>query len=764
MKRRDIVGLTKNAMGTVFLLAGAFFVCSTFLSMRAVFADPIAPVITPTVNVNTASPRANSRSNQNSAALRARTTNAASRANNASVSRANPSASVSRVNQNANVSRNVVPRATATPRSNASVQRNVVSRATASRSTATNQSRGVVSRMQAAQPSRVSLMGSAIRGNQAAAATNTYTYLSGKLYTGNYSNIIDSTTGLISAEAYQNCLESYYTCMDEICTARSAAQGRCACAARVKSFIQAEEALETANEELIKASGELALLIANRGKDISQAFQLTDAEKVMNCVSWQEANLKSHGTSGKVDWTIGGTTYSSGNDYMTAWCYAHSIYDDTCGQDKSPKYCSSTGDGGNNFGFDIGKIEGSGSDILAQLQAWADSKDGTVKLLETNNDDLLNSFTNVSNIVSGLTGIDDNGNSKESLDTLANTWGYELFQYAHNNVCGRVLDSCFNGIYEACGTPPTVRVNNSTGGTTTTSLCANNATSNCPFNYNSKVAISSTGDVTLNERGSTNANPTSSATCFGYSTSTTTNGTTTTSDPYASLRGPVGDARRSVMQKYLLDANAACDVYGDALRKTAQNIGYQKVAAQQALQQKRLEFKQEEEKSVLSNATSAITNFTTCVDEIYDCYETMLSSHGPDSNNNSVWTPARIKTYCAQMSQVPHCYDYMICNPSYAQFKAVLDFADDDNCTFNQDYSKNTCRNIVTLNEILNGAAGMTDVASVATQVNNGKITEVTKSAALRELCLQEALGTSGTDYDPKKVRLRTWLDDNYNP
>lgn len=30
-------------MGTMFLLAGAFFVCSTLLSMRAVLADPIAP-------------------------------------------------------------------------------------------------------------------------------------------------------------------------------------------------------------------------------------------------------------------------------------------------------------------------------------------------------------------------------------------------------------------------------------------------------------------------------------------------------------------------------------------------------------------------------------------------------------------------------------------------------------------------------------------------------------------------------------------------
>ena len=753
MKKCDIVGLTKNAMGTVFLLAGAFFVCSTFLSMRAVFADPIAPVISPTVNANTASPRANSRSSRSNAALRARTTNAvtlraeqssASRANDASVSRANPSASVSRSNQNANVSRNVVPRATATARSNTSTGRAVVSRGVTNR---TSPARGVVSRMQAAQPSRVSLMGSAIRGNQAAAATNTYTYLSGKLYTGNYSNIIDSTTGLISAEAYQNCLESYYTCMDEICTARSAAQGRCACAARVKSFIQAEEALETANEELIKASGELALLIANRGKDISQAFQLTDAEKVMKCVSWQETVQK----------------YGQTSTEAVKWCSDHNIYADSGGSVSTcakPSYCSSTG---NNFGFDISNIEGSGSDILATLQAWADSKAGTIKLLEKNNDDLLNSFTNVSHIVSGLTGINDDGSSKESLDTLANTWGYELFQYAHNNVCGRVLDSCFNGIYEACGTPPTVRVNNSTGGTTTTSLCANNATSNCPFNYNSKVAISSTGDVTLNERGSTNATTTSSATCFGYSTSTTTNGTTTTTDPYASLRGPVGDARRSVMQKYLLDANAACDVYGDTLKKTAQNIGYQKVAAQQALQQKRLEFKRDEENSVLSNATDAITNFTTCVDEIYDCYETMLSSHGPDSSNSNIWTVARIRTYCAQMSQVPHCYEYMVCNPSHAQFKAILDYADSESCKYSQDYSKNTCRNIVTLNEILNGAAGMNDVATAATKVEDGKITEVTKSAALRELCLQEALGIDGNDHDPKKVRLRTWLDDNYN-
>lgn len=686
MNKRNIANLTKNALGTMFLLAGAFFVCSTFLSMRAVFADPIAPVVTPTAN-NVASPRANANSRasgRSTAASRVRTTtNTASRDV---------------------VSRNVASRA------NTTASRNVASRNVVARTT--TPSRNVVSRT--TTPSRISLTGNAIHGNKNAAATTTYTYLSNRLYTGNYSNIIDSTTGLISADAYQNCLDSYYTCMDEICTARSAAQGRCACAARVKSFIQAEDALETANEELIKASGELALFIANKGKDVSTAFQLTDAEKVMNCVSWQEVTSK----------------YGTSSQQAIDWCSSHSIYQQNGGVVTSctqPKYCAESG---NSFGFDISQIEGSSSDILATLQAWADSKESTVKLLTTDDDNLLNAYTNVSNIVTGMTNSTDS--STATLDTLANTWGYELFQYAHNNVCGRVLDSCFNGIYEACGTPPSVTVNNSTGGKTKTTMCANNATSNCPFNYNSKVEISSNGDVTLNERGSTNATTSSSATCFGYSTTTTTSGTTTTTDPYASLRGPVADARRSVMQKYLLDANAACDVYGDTLKKTAQNIGYQKVAAQQALQQKRLEFANEEANTMLANATTAITNFTECIDEIQDCYETMLSSHGPKSS--SIWSAARIRTYCAQMSQVPHCYQDMICNPSYSQIRMIVDKMDSTACDNTQNTKVNTCRNIVTLNEILNGVSGASVTGSFTQSFAPDQ-----NSMNIREACLLDA-------------------------
>ena len=48
----------KNAMGTMFLLAAAFFVCSTLISMRSVFADPIAPANTLPGRSGRVSPRA----------------------------------------------------------------------------------------------------------------------------------------------------------------------------------------------------------------------------------------------------------------------------------------------------------------------------------------------------------------------------------------------------------------------------------------------------------------------------------------------------------------------------------------------------------------------------------------------------------------------------------------------------------------------------------------------------------------------------------
>ena len=65
MKSRNFAEHCKNAMGTVFLLAGAFFVCSTLVSMRAVFADPIAPASTTTVAVPQ-SPRAGATTSRSS--------------------------------------------------------------------------------------------------------------------------------------------------------------------------------------------------------------------------------------------------------------------------------------------------------------------------------------------------------------------------------------------------------------------------------------------------------------------------------------------------------------------------------------------------------------------------------------------------------------------------------------------------------------------------------------------------------------------------
>lgn len=715
MKSRNFAVYCKNAMGTVFLLAGAFLVCSTLVSIRAVFADPIAPIATSTVvagpqatRAGTASPRSTNATSRRTAtntvsrgttttatASRAVTsrgatarttatpttartaTTAATRATTTTAS-ARPSVSASRATAN------TVSRGTATTSG-----RNVVSRGTVANASRATTNRNVVSR--AGTTARVSLQGSAIRGSKAATNSTTYTYLQNRLYTGNYSNIIDSTTGLISADAYNNCMESYYACMDEICTARNAAQRRCACAGRVKAFAEAEAALEQANEELIKVSGELALLIATKGKDVSQAFQLTDAEKVMNCVSWKDASKNGTAT----------------DDEFGDWCEEHALFDNTCSHNTPPSYCEEKG---NNFGFNWKDLDGSGSDILASLQSWADAKEATFTILEQDNNNLLDAFDNLTSVVGNLAGISGSLADSENLkDSLAETWGYELFEYAHNNVCNRVLDSCFNGIYEACGTPPS-------GGT----KCGNGR-SQCPYNYNSYITVSNTGTYELNFiEPNTGYTASNSATCFGY--------TSASGDPYADLRGPVADARRSIMQKYALDANADCDAYGEQLSTTAQNIGYQKVAAQQALQQKRLEFYQEEQETILADATAAGTNFNECLSEIFDCYETQA-----DAEPN--WPEARIRTYCAQTANVPHCYETMICNPSTSQFRAVIDEQDSEECNNSQDYEQNTCRNVVTLNEILNGVNGAT-VTDTETPLCIGEDAAKCNSADLREQCL----------------------------
>lgn len=720
MKRHNFAENLKNAMGTVFLLAGAFFVCSTLVSMRAVLADPVAPAyVVPTAaavqsprngaNVRSASARpvtsrgsstnVVSRETSNNTVVTPRgvssratvsrgtvTTPTASRVTTTNTSRATVSSS----RANPTVSRATATASRGTPTAASGVRnvtaRNVVSRGTASntvsRVAANTASRTVRSRAATTTPSRISLQGSAIRGSKA--ATNTYTYLSNALYTGNYSNIIDSSTGLISAEAYNNCKESYYACMDEICTARNAAQRRCACAGRVRAFADAEAKLEQANEELIKVSGELALLIATKGKAVTEAFQLTDAEKVMNCISWKEVTDQ----------------YGVDSSEAEEWCFNHGMFDGNGGGQtpcNQPSYCSESG---NTFGFDLSTIDGSSSDILASLQSWAKAKENTLTILTEDNDSLASAFDELTSVVGNLAGIDGQlslADKSGVKDSLAETWGYELFQYAHNNVCNRVLDSCFNGIYEACGLPANNR------------KCGNGR-SQCPYNYNSYIDVNNTDEYNLEFITPQDNTASNSATCFGY--------TTASGDPYADLRGPVADARRSIMQQYALDANADCDLYGEQLSTAAQNIGYQKVAAQQALQQKRLEFYQEEQDTIASDYAAARSNFNECLSELYDCYTTQETSQ-PN------WSTSRIKTYCSQVSNVPHCYEEMICGAPNNVLQAVINKEDTENaCDNTTDYDTNTCRNIITLSEILDGGYALGAVEG--------------SSVALREQCLQD--------------------------
>ena len=260
----------KNALGTVFLLATVFFVCSTFISMRSVFADPIAPENATIVQSGRQSPRSTSRTSNRTIAR-------------TGASRASAGATRSTVSRGTANSRSVSSRSITPKRPNA----NVVSRGVATRgqSTRSNSNNRAFRARTATSATRVAATGNVIAAGSDRASVNTsYSYLNSRLYTGNYSNIIDSTTGLISADAYANCMDSYYACMDEICTARSAAKGRCSCAGRAVNFLAAEEALQEANEELITLSGQLSLLISTKGKgdEIAAAFTLTEAEQVMN--------------------------------------------------------------------------------------------------------------------------------------------------------------------------------------------------------------------------------------------------------------------------------------------------------------------------------------------------------------------------------------------------------------------------------------------------------------------------------------------------
>jgi hypothetical protein len=641
MKSRQWYARIQGLIGSVFLTAGFLFVFLVVFSASAAFADPVQQQSQPAVQ-SVQNPRGNRSANmQRGGAARAdsrgvRGASGETRSSHAAQGGKSVGEKTANAARAAAVpparSRGVALRGGAATRATAQAARNVRARGTGG-ARAGQQARGVVARSGSIQQARVGLSGSAIRASTGTASGA----LTTKLALTTYNNLIDPTTGMLSADSYSNCLSSYYTCMDEICTARNPGQRRCACAGRVKTFNTVEATLQTAKEDLLKVSGELSLLIASKGESIRSAFELTDAEKSLNCVSFRDEK-KRLGSSAS----------------MKTWCDAHLMLDTNACESSMNATCNLMyGNGSGDAWMNI--LNGADSDILTSLQTYADTLDEVNTFSYSDEDNLFSSFNNVDLIVNGSNSVFA---TETSVDKLAQTWGYDLFQYAHNNVCGRVLDSCFNGIYEMCGNRPA-----SLGGGTG------------PYNMNSDINVNGNDIEFVTPKGTSVSNGT--AACFGYAS--------TSGDPYATLRQPIADARLSILQKFVLDANADCDVYGEELKNQAQNMAYQKIAATQLLQKKRLEFATSQESDRLQVLATAKENYLKCIDEIIQCRQ--------DKNREAGWTgnTTRIKNFCNQMSNVPTCFEQMVCDQEAVELKAA-DAGDK--------------RNTILLSEIVAAASG----------------------------------------------------------
>ncbi|MDR1826149.1 MAG: hypothetical protein LBQ49_00470 [Rickettsiales bacterium] len=672
MKSRKFYTRIQGWLGGLCLLASVAFLLMTF-SLSAAFADPIQMQTTP--EQTAPSPRNNNPRSANPRASRGGGTVAATggvraaEPDSKSASQTQSARGVAaRANTQATVARTTAGSAT-------QANRNVRSRAASVKSVQGARSRNVAART-GVQQARISLTGSAIRAGTAITSSNLRTQLSSVTF----SNLVDPNTGMLSADVYSQCINSYYTCMDEICAARNPGQRRCACAGRVKTFNTVEATLQSAKEDLLKVSGELSLLISSKGEAITAAFQLTDAEKSLNCVSYRDT-VRQKGAS---------------SQSVKDWCVGHNMAE-TCATEMN-NMCNGVYGGTGNAWMDL--LNGADSDIISSLTTYASTIDKVNTINETADTQFawISGINNVDSIVNGSSGI---FTSETSVDTLAQTWGYDLFAYGHNNVCGRVLDSCFNGVYERCGS-----WTDATG-----------TTGKGPHNLNSKISVND-NDVTFSVSKGSTTESTATAACYGY---------TGTSDPYSTLRGPIADARLSVLQKYVLDANADCDLYGEELKTQAQNMAYQKIAATSLLQQKRLEFAQAKESGISSAVSDAKESYKSCVSEIYECYD-------QQTRTNASWTAARIRNYCAMSAEIPSCFNDMVCDLDAKEVVAVAD--DLETCNNSRVTGENTCRNIVNRSEIL---AGIIKVP------NNFNPHASKNSMLLREYCLQNTPGVHGT-------------------
>ncbi|MDR1071696.1 MAG: hypothetical protein LBL21_03580 [Rickettsiales bacterium] len=628
MKSRQLYARIQGLLGSLFLTAGFLFIFLVIFSASSAFADPVQQEIQPAAASAAQSPR----SNRSASARGGGAVRGAAAARPAQRSGGTVNTAAANAARPAAPSRSVAVRGGGATRATAAAaQRNIRARAP-SAAVRAGPSRSVVARS-GVQQARVGLTGSAIRASTGTVSST----LTTRLASTTYNNLVDPTTGMLSADSYSNCMSSYYTCMDEICTARNPGQRRCACAGRVKTFNSVEATLQTAKEDLLKVSGELSLMIAAKGESIHSAFELTDAEKSLNCVSYRDEKKR-----------LGG---SSAN--MKAWCDAHMMLETNACTTTMTATC--TGLYGGATDDDWMKIlNGADSDILTSLQTYANTLNEVNTFTYSNEDNLWGSISNVSLIVNSGNSILD---TETSVDKLAQTWGYDLFQYAHNNVCGRVLDSCFNGIYEMCGNRPAAQ-----GG------------GSGPYNMNSDITVNGNDIEFVTPKGTTAS--TGTATCFGYASAS--------GDPYTTLRLPVADARLSILQKYVLDANADCDVYGEELKTQAQNMAYQKIAATQLLQKKRLEFATNKETDRVQTLSSAKENYLKCIDEIIQCRQ--------DKNREAGWTgnTNRIKQFCNTMSNVPTCFERMVCDREATEITV-----DDSSAT------PATERNTVVMSEII---------------------------------------------------------------
>jgi len=508
-------------------------------------------------------------------------------------------------------------------------------------------------------------------------------------------NIIDESTGGLSAEAYNNCMASYFSCMDEICAARSPGMRRCACSNRVNMYSTLEQELMTRREDLLRLSSQLQLLETTRGGDISAAFILTDAELTLNCVAFREARLRNTATAREA-WCDNhndgnsGATLASGGILDRAACL--NLFQGTTG----PQYCVRVlGDARG-----AAALDGADSTIVGQLRDFSDSINTANWLVSENpNQWFANLWGNNAlwgptfNNTSSIERDDCNGNMLQ-WDTGSSTckpmtdvldlWGEQLFNFGHYSVCKRVLDNCFNGI---CGWSLTNATVTHTGGLVLPSDPAQlSIDQDC---WDKQIRLT-TGHNLSGVRQQTPVNPNLNQHRYDRGR-----------DQFFALRSPITQARFSIRQKYHFDANADCDVFGEELRRQVQNMNLQMVAAEETLKHRRLEYAEERAQSNAAALTAARSNFHACLDQITSCQLRNECDHrgrNPEGLCHGKNSRQSIRTACSTMTQIPACYQQMVCDRDAGT--AGVRVADNA--------SLGVIRNVVTLQEILSGVTGAT--------------------------------------------------------